>query len=444
MQFSYRLLTVLYICGTISQSQLFQDNSEGEGEVLQSFRFDSPQIEPVGSISPERAQVDGFSSSSSGAALNAHLSQPLSDPEQPVPVDLGFTQGAVVGGPAAAAFDFAGLDSFGYLAQQPEQSISQSHQAQADPLESGQDQGRNLQPASDQIALDCDSSSARNAQEVLDYPPGLQAEPPGRRAKIRRLRPRQSNVCLAQHPSDNNPSEISTETEISIDNPNPAFYPGGWLQRAQDVIAGVRSRKLKQCPRNTVTLCCNGPQAGLDVRDCAFCMCLGTGFLPFVIRPRGTGSANLDVVGAMREPRCYNGGIWCCSRLSVSLNSFINFFLPSSTSSVIKDMQAWPAKLHSSVVSIIAAELEENRQNLCGALLPPKRHVISSSFREGYTRLYITSNGIHRTEKQKGREHLHQPRSMTQASFSCVKYSSILWTYISFARAELISSPLLV
>lgn len=121
----------------------------------------------------------------------------------------------------AAAFDFAGLNSPGHLAQQREQFISQSHQAQADHLGSGQDPGRNLQPASD---LDCDPS-AGNTQEVLDYPPSLQAERPGGRAKMKRLRPRQGDVCSA-----NNPSEISTGTEISIDNPNPAFYPGGWLQ----------------------------------------------------------------------------------------------------------------------------------------------------------------------------------------------------------------------
>lgn len=81
----------------------------------------------------------------------------------------------------AAAFDFAGLNSPGHLAQQPEQFISQSHQAQADHLGSGQDPGRNLQPASD---LDCDPS-AGNTQEVLDYPPSLQAERPGGRAKMK-------------------------------------------------------------------------------------------------------------------------------------------------------------------------------------------------------------------------------------------------------------------
>lgn len=196
-------------------------------------------------------------------------------------------------GPGAAAFDFVGLSPHGYLAQQSEQSISQNHQAQADPLESGQDQGRSLQPASPLIALGSDSSSAGNAQVVLDYPPGLQAQWPGSTAKIKRLRPRQGNICPAQPPSANNPSEISTETEISIDNPNPAFYPGGWLQRGQDIIAGVRSRKLKQCARNKITLCCKGPQTGLDVKDCAFCMCLGIRCLPFEIRPRRTGSANL-------------------------------------------------------------------------------------------------------------------------------------------------------
>lgn len=283
MQISYRRLTALYICVTVSQSQLFQDNSEGGGKLLQSFRLGPPQIEPAGSISPERAQVDTFSSFSS----SADLSQPPSNPEQPVPVDLAFTQGAVVGGPGASAFDFAGPNSPGYLAQEPEQSISQSHQAQADPLESGQDQGRNLLLTSDLMSLGCDSTSAGNAQEVLDYPPGLQAERSERRAKLKRLRPRQSNVCPAH--STNNPSEISTETEISIDNPNPAFYPGGWLQRGQDIIAGVRLRKLKQCTRDTITLCCNGPQVGLDVKDCAFCTCLGMVFVPFVIRPRGTG-----------------------------------------------------------------------------------------------------------------------------------------------------------
>lgn len=264
MQFSYRGLTALYICVTASQSQLFPDSSEGRGEVLQSFRLGSPQIDTAGSISSERAQVDIFSSLPS----SADLSQPPSGPEQPVPGDLGFTQGAFVDGPGAAALDFVGPNYPGYLSQEPEQFISQSHQAQYDPLESGQDQGRNLLLASDLIASGCDSSSTGNAQ-VLDYPPGLQAERPERRAKSKRLRPRQSNVCPAH--STNNPSEISTETEISIDNPNPAFYPGGWLQRGQDIIAGVRLRKLKQCTRDTITLCCNGPQVGLDVKDCAFC-----------------------------------------------------------------------------------------------------------------------------------------------------------------------------
>lgn len=125
-------------------------------------------------------------------------------------------------GPGATAFDFVGFNS----PEEPELSISQSRQAQADPLESNQEQGRNLQPASDLIALGCDSLSAGHAQEGLDYPPGLQAERLGRRAKIKRLRPRQSNVCVAQPPSANNPSEISLSSEISIDNPNPAFYPG--------------------------------------------------------------------------------------------------------------------------------------------------------------------------------------------------------------------------
>lgn len=293
MQFSYRLLTALYLSVTITQSQLFQDKSEGGGEVLQSFQSGSPEFKLADSISPERVQFDTFSSSSSGATLNADLSQPLSDPDQPVPVDLGFTQGAAVDGPGAAAFDFAGLNPPGYLAQQPEQYISQSHQAQVNPLESGQDPGINLQPAPDLIALGCDSSSAGNTQEVLDYPPGLQAERPGGRAKIKRLRPRQGSVCPNHPSSANDPSEISTETEISIDNPNPAFYPGGWLQRGKDIIAGVRLKKLKQCTRDTITLCCNGPQAGLDVRDCAFCLCLGTGFFPFVFRPRETDLANL-------------------------------------------------------------------------------------------------------------------------------------------------------
>lgn len=163
MQFSYRLLTVLYICVTISQSQLFHDNNEGEGEVLQSFRFGSPQIEHAALTSPERVQADIFGSSSSAAAINADLYQLLSYPKKPVPVDLDFTQGIVVSGPGAAVFDFAGLSPTGYLAQQSEQSISQNHQAQADPLESGQDQGRSLQPVSDLIALGCGSSSAGNA-----------------------------------------------------------------------------------------------------------------------------------------------------------------------------------------------------------------------------------------------------------------------------------------
>lgn len=135
MQFSYRRLTALYIYVAISKSQLFQDNSEVGGEVLQSFRLGSPQIEPAGSISPERAQVDTFSSLSS----SADLSQPPSNPELPVPVNPAFAQGAVVDGLGASAFDFAGPNSPGYLAQEPEQSISQSHQAQADPLESGRD-----------------------------------------------------------------------------------------------------------------------------------------------------------------------------------------------------------------------------------------------------------------------------------------------------------------
>lgn len=278
MQFSYRRFTVLYICVTVSQSQLSQDNSEGGREVLQSFRLGSLQIEPAGSISSEEAQVDTFSSLSS----SADLSQLPSDPKQPVPVDLGFTQGDVVDGPGAAAFDFARYNLPAYLAQEPEQSFSESHQVQAGPLESGQDQGQNALLASDQIALGCDSS-----QKVFDYPPGLQTERPERRARIKRLLPRQSNVCPSQ--SINNPSEISTETELSIDNPNPAFYPGGWLKRGQDIISGVGLRKLKQCTKGLVTLCCNGPQVGLDVKDCAFCTCIGMGFLPFMIRPRGTG-----------------------------------------------------------------------------------------------------------------------------------------------------------
>lgn len=313
MQLSSRLLTALHLSVTITQSQVFQGKSEGGGEVLQSFRLGSRELEPAGSISPEKVQFDTFSSSSSGATLNADLSQPLSDPKQPVPVDLSFTQGAAVDRPGASAFDFAGLNSPSYLAQQPEQFIPQSRQAQAEHLASDQDPGRNLQPASNLIALGCDSSSAGITQEVLDYPPGLQAERPGRRAKIKRLRPRQGNFC------PNNPSEISTEAEISIDNPNPAFYPGGWLQHGKDIITGVRLKRLKQCTRATITLCCNGPQAGLDVRDCAFCMCLGTDFFFFVFRPCGTDWLIWDAVSATGEPRCYNGGIWCCSRLSVSL-----------------------------------------------------------------------------------------------------------------------------
>lgn len=286
MQFSYRRLTALYICVTVSQSQLSQDNNEGGGEVLQSFRIDSPQIGPAGSISSEKAQVNTFSSLSS----SADLSQPPRDPEQPVPVDLGFTQGDVVDGPGTAAFDFAEYNSPAYLAQGPEQTISEIHQVQADPLESGQDQGRNPLLASDQIALGCDSSFAGNAQEVLNYLPGLQTEQPERRAKFKRLRPRQSNFCPAQ--GTNNPSEISTETEVSINNPNPAFYPGGWLQRGQDIIAGVRLRKLKQCTRDKVTLCCNGPQVGLDVKDCAFCTCVRMGFLPFCDQTSRNGMRN--------------------------------------------------------------------------------------------------------------------------------------------------------
>lgn len=339
MQFSYRRLSALYFCVTISHSQLSQDNSEGTGEVLQSFRLGSPQIEPTGSISSEQAQVDSFSSLSS----SADLPQPPSDPEQPVPVDPGFTQAAIVGWPGAATFDFAGYNSPAYLAQEPEQSISESHQVQADPLEPGQDQGRNPLLASDQIALGCDSSSAGNAQKVLDYPPGLQTERPERRARFKRLRPRQSNVCPAQ--KINIPSKISTETELSIDNPNPAFYPGGWLQRGQDIISGVRLRKLKQCTRGLVTLCCSGPQVGLDVKDCAFCTCIGMGFLPFVIRPRGTGwngmgSANL------RYSQCNEGTkmlqwwnlvLWTIKRGS---HFFHSLFFPFSIISPIKNKQA--------------------------------------------------------------------------------------------------------
>lgn len=274
MLLSFRLLIALYLSMTITHSQISQGKSEGGREVLQSFQFGKPELEPAGSILPEGVQLDTFSSSSSGATFNADLSQPLSDPKQPVPVDLSLAQGVTVDGPKDAEIDFAEPSSPGYLAQQPEQFISQSHQAQANHPESDQDLGQNLQPASTPIALGCDSSSAGNTQEVLDYPPVLQPERPGRRAKIKRLRPRQGIVC------PNNPSGISTETEISIDNPNPAFYPGGWLQRGKDIITGLRLKKLKQCTRATITLCCNGPQAGLDVRDCAFCMCLGTGSFP--------------------------------------------------------------------------------------------------------------------------------------------------------------------
>lgn len=383
MQFSYRRLTALYICVTVSQSQLSQDNSEGGGELLQSFRLGSPQIEPAGSIPSEKAHVDNFSSWSS----SADLSQPPSDPQQPIPVDLGSTQGAAVDGPGATAFDFAGYNSPAYLAQEPEQSISESHQVQAGPPESGQDQGRNPLLASDQIALGCDSSSAGNGQEVLDYPPGLQTERPERRARFKRLRPRQSNVCPAQ--GTNNPSEISTETEVSINNPNPAFYPGGWLQRGQDIIAGVRLRKLKQCTRDKVTLCCNGPQVGLDVKDCAFCTCVGTAFLPIVIRPRGTGwgtgSANLGYshrIEGTKMLQRWNLVLWMVKRESYF---FQTLYFPFSIISLIKNKQAWPTKLHSSAL-LIPAELGEDRQKLYGALLPPKGHVIYSIIhsREGY------------------------------------------------------------
>lgn len=292
MQCSYRLLTALYLLVTFTQSQLFQDNSEGDGEVLQSFQFGSPQIESAGSISPEKFQADTFSLSSSGATLSADLSQPLSNLEQPAPVDLRFTQGAVVDGPGAIAFDRAKLNPPSYLTQQPEPFISQSQQAQPDPPELGQDLGRMLQPASDLIAQGCGSSSAGKTQEVLEYPSGQQAERPGTRAKINMLRPRQGNFCPVQPPSANTPSKISKETEISIDNQNPAFYPGGWLRYGKDIITGQRLKNLKQCTRDTVTLCCNGPQAGPDVSDCAFCMCLGIGFLPFAFRPRETDLAN--------------------------------------------------------------------------------------------------------------------------------------------------------
>lgn len=105
---------------------------------------------------------------------------------------------------------------------------------------------------------------------------------------MKRLRPRQGNFCSA-----NNPSEISTGSEISINIPNPASYPDGWLQRGKDILAGVRLKELKYCTRDTATLCRNGPQARLDLRDYAFCMCLGTDFFPFVFRPRGTDLANL-------------------------------------------------------------------------------------------------------------------------------------------------------
>lgn len=80
MQFSYRLLTTLYLSVTITQSQLFPEKSEGGGEVLQSFRLGSSEFAPADSISPERFQFE------SGATLNADLSQPPSDPKQPVPV----------------------------------------------------------------------------------------------------------------------------------------------------------------------------------------------------------------------------------------------------------------------------------------------------------------------------------------------------------------------
>lgn len=114
-----------------------------------------------------------------------------------------------------------------------------------------------------------------------------------------------------------------------------------------------------------------------------------------------------DAVVALREPRCYKGGIWCCSRLSVSPTSFIHCFLPSSIISLIKNKQAWRTKLHSSALLIIPAELGEDRQNLCIALLPSRGRVIYSTFQEGYSRLHMTSDGIHRTEKQKDREHLY-------------------------------------
>ncbi len=55
---------------------------------------------------------------------------------------------------------------------------------------------------------------------------------------------------------------------------NLAVYPGGWLQRGKAILAGVRLKELKQCTRDTVTLCWSGLQAGLDVRDCAFGRCL--------------------------------------------------------------------------------------------------------------------------------------------------------------------------
>lgn len=50
---------------------------------------------------------------------------------------------------------------------------------------------------------------------------------------------------------------------------------------------------------------------------------------------------------------------------------------------------------------MIAAELAEDRQNLYVALLPPKEHVIYRTFQEGYSRLYMTSDGTHRTENKK-------------------------------------------
>lgn len=47
MQFSYRLLTMLYLSVTTTQAKLFPDKSEGGGGLLQSFGLGSSEFAPA-------------------------------------------------------------------------------------------------------------------------------------------------------------------------------------------------------------------------------------------------------------------------------------------------------------------------------------------------------------------------------------------------------------